>query len=118
MLIQRKTIKFNNSTYYVGVSTYPNKRVCLTIENKKEKHYITINFDELYVNKNHVLLDPIITRNGLLRILKKKRIIKSIYGATNYGHVPIPIAEINLGILKRYDYLGVMEYLDNGGINE
>ena len=83
-----------------------------------ESHDITLNIDNVCLDKNKVCLDPSIKDNGLLKQLKKNRIIKEICGFINYNNKDIPIAIINTGILKQYDYHGIMEYqnkvLQNG----
>ena len=48
-----------------------------------------------------------------MKVLKKTRIIKSVCGITNYGYVPVPVAKVNMGILKQYDFNGVMKHLEN-----
>jgi len=121
MLInRRKKIKFKNVNYNIGVYTYCNGRLRLRLENNKEAHDITFDLKDCYVQKEDILLDPVVTQNGLLKILKKNRIIRRIKGLTNYGYVAIPIAQVNMGILKQYDYDGVMKHLDEiskGGFN-
>lgn len=107
--------------YNIGVYTYYDGRLRLKLENKKESHDITFDLKDCYVKKEDILLDPVVTQNGLLKILKKKRIIKAIKGITYYGYVGIPVAQVNMGILKQYDYVGVMEHLEKqakGGLNE
>lgn len=120
LIYRRKKIKFKNVNYNIGVYTYYNGRLRLRLENKKEAHDITFDLKDCYAQKEDILLDPVVTQNGLLKILKKNRIIRRIKGLTNYGYVAIPIAQVNMGILKQYDYDGVMKHLDEiskGGFN-
>ena len=90
----------------------------LRYESLIESHDITLNIDNVCLDKNKVCLDPSIKDNGLLKQLKKNRIIKEICGFINYNNKDILIAIINTGILKQYDYHGIMEYqnkvLQNG----
>ena len=78
MIIHRKKIKFKNNTYHIGVYTYHNGRIRLKYENNKESHDITINLEDTYLDKGKVFLDPFIKNNGLMKVLRKNRIIKDI----------------------------------------
>jgi hypothetical protein len=91
----------------------------LKIENKTECHDITLDLKDAYLENGHILLDPIVTRNGLMKILKKTRIIRSVCGLMNYGYVPVPVAKVNMGILKQYDLNGVTKHLEtiSKGVN-
>ena len=90
----------------------------MKLENKKENHDITINFDDLFFNKDDVLLDPVVIQNGLLKVLKKNRIIRYVCGSTNYGYTALPIVKLNMGILKQYDYNGVIKYINSRSLSE
>lgn len=111
MIIRRKKIKFNNKSYYIGVYTYHNGRVRLKYEDNKECHDITLDLADAYLDKGKVFLDPFIKNNGLLKVLKKNRIIKDICGVMNYNYVDIPIATLNMGILRQYDNNGVEKHI-------
>lgn len=76
-----------------------------------ECHDITLDLKEIYIDNGKVLLDPCIKHNGILKQLKKMRIIRNICGNINYKNVDIPIATINMGILRKYDYVGVNNHL-------
>ena len=97
----------------VDVSSYKNNRLCLCLINKNERHEVTIDVNDLYLQKGHIFLAPETKDNGILNILKKSRIIKCITGINYYEYVSIPVALLNMGILRKYDYMGVMKYLDN-----
>lgn len=108
MLInKRKKIKLNNKLYNIVVDTYPNNRIWLKYKNKDEEHDLTINLDDTFLDSGHVFLDPTIKTNGILKEIKKKKIIKEICGFLNYQYVDIPIAILNMGILRKYDNAGV-----------
>jgi len=111
MIIRRKKIKLNNNTYHIGVYTYHNGRIRLRYENNKECHDITLNLEDTYLDKGKVFLDPFIKTNGLMKVLRKSRIIRDICGVINYNYVDIPIATLNMGILRQYDSVGVEKHL-------
>lgn len=112
MLInKRKKIKLNNKLYNIAVDTYPNNRIWLKYKNKDEEHDLTINLDDTFLDSGHVFLDPAIKTNGILKEIKKKKIIKEICGFLNYQYVDIPIASVNMGILRKYDNAGVDKHL-------
>lgn len=92
--------------------TYPNKRMCLSLRNKNDIKEITINLNDAYLDKGHIFLDPNVKDNGILKSLKKSRIIKKITGMSYYDYVAIPIVIVNMGILKQYDYKGVIKYME------
>lgn len=108
---QKRKIKINNKLYRIIVDTYPNNRICLKCQNKNEEHDLTINLEDAFINDGHVFLDPKVKNNGMLKELKKKRIIKDICGVINYQYVDIPIATLNMGILRKYDNEGVNKHL-------
>ena len=84
----------------------------LTISNRKEIKEITIDLDDAYLKDGHIFLNPEVKDNGILKVLKKSRIIREIDGTLCYDYTMIPIALTNNGILKTYDYSGVLNYLD------
>lgn len=84
----------------------------LTISNKKQEIEITIDLNDAYLDKGHVFLDPEIKENGILKALKKSRILRQIDGTLCYNYKLIPIALLNNGILRTYDYLGVLEHME------
>ena len=59
-----------------------------------------------------MLIDPFVVQNGLIRVLKKAKVIREIIGITNYGTVEVPVAKINMGKLREFDKLGVKKYLE------
>lgn len=84
----------------------------LTISNRKEIKEITIDLDDAYLKDGHIFLNPEVKDNGIFKALKKSRIIREIDGTLCYDYTMIPIALTNNGILKTYDYSGVLNYLD------
>lgn len=80
---------------------------------------VTINID-VYLDNSHVFINPAIKHNGLLKELKKKRIIKEINDSIFYNNLEIPIATLNMGIIRKYDNKGVNNHFNkvrgkNGG---
>ena len=110
IIYYRKRINYNTKLWYVNVSLYESKRVCLTLSNKKEIKEITIDIKDAYLDKGHIFLDPAVNDNGILKVLKKYRIIKQIDGTICYNYTLVPIALLNTGILRSYDYVGVSKY--------
>ena len=55
-------------------------------------------------------LDPFITKNGFINVLKKYRIIREITGMGFYNYVEVPIAKINMGKLREFDSMGVRKH--------
>lgn len=104
-------IKINNRLYNIIVDTYPNNRIWLKYKNKNEEHDITINLEDAFIDNGHVFLDPKVKTNGILKELRKKRIIKEICGVLNYNYVDVPIAILNMGILRKFDNAGVKKHL-------
>lgn len=80
--------------------------------NKIENNEITINYEKTYLENDKVFLNPKIIKNGFINILKKARIIKEITGIYNIDNSNIPVAILNMGILKSYDKLGVNKYFE------
>ena len=112
MIIDRKKkIKLSKGYYNIIVSTYNNNRIRLSYINNKERHDLTINLEDVYLDDGRVFLDPIVKKDGILKELKKKRIIKDICGVINYNYTDIPIVILNMGILRKYDNAGVNNHL-------
>ena len=112
--IHRKKIKLNDKTFFISVYTYYNNRIHLKYENSVESHDITLNLKDVYIDNDKVLIDPNIEKIGLLKQLKKARIIREICGSFNYNYVEIPVAILNMGILRQYDNIGVSNHLKRG----
>lgn len=112
MIIDRKKkIKLGKGYYNIIVNTYNNNRIRLSYINNKERHDLTINLEDVYLDDGRVFLDPVVKKDGILKELKKKRIIKDICGVINYNYIDIPIATLNMGILRKYDNAGVNNHL-------
>lgn len=122
MIINKKKIKLFNKYYYIKVSTYPNKRLCIKLKNKNEEHNLTLDLKDEYLEQGRVFLDPLIKNNGVLKELIKLRIIRGICSVINYNYVDIPVATLNIGILRKYDNDGVERHFEivngYGGNNE
>ena len=112
MIIYRKKLKWQGKLWNIKVSTYPSKKICLYLINNTTSKQITIDLSDAYLEKGHLFLDPTTKDNGLLQRLKKERIIRTITGLTNYNYNLIPVALVNMGILKKYDNRGVVEHLN------
>lgn len=80
-------------------------------ENKKESKDITLDLKDVYLDKGKVFIDPFIKNNGFLKALRKNRIIRDVCGVINYNYIDIPIATLNMGILRQYDNNGVEKHL-------
>lgn len=86
--------------------------------NKSESHDLTMDLKDSYIEDDKVFLDPFVVKSGFINVLKKTRIIRYITGISYYNYVEVPVAKINMGILRKYDKNGVKNYLDNkGGIS-
>ena len=84
----------------------------LTISNKNQEIEVTADLSDAYLDKGHVFLHPDVKDNGILKALKKSRILKQIDGTLCYDYKLIPVALLNNGILRSYDYSGVLEHLE------
>lgn len=85
---------------------------------KSESHDLTIDLKDSYIEDDKVFLDPFVVKSGFINVFKKTRIIRCITGISYYNYVEVPVAKINMGILRKYDKNGVKNYLDNkGGIS-
>lgn len=109
---KRKKIKYKGKSYSIKVDTYPNDRICINLINKNDIKELTINLKDEYLESGKIFLDPAIKTNGLFKELKRTRIIKDVCGMLNYNYVNVPIATLNMGILRKYDNIGVSNYLD------
>ena len=118
MFIRRRKIKLKDKSYYICVGTYKNNRIRLRYKNASESHDITLDLEDAYIDAGKVILDPAIKNNGLLKMLRKCRIIKDVVGYVNYNYIELPVAILNMGILKRYDYDGVMKHFEKVMSNE
>lgn len=114
----RKKIKVKGKSYYISVYTYYNGRIRLKYENSTESHEITLDLKDIYLDDGKVFLDPEIKNNGILKELKKTRIIREICGFINHNYIDIPIAILNIGILRKFDANGVRKHLKKVAYNE
>lgn len=97
--------------YNISVYSYDNGRIRIKYENQKESHDLTLNLKDVYLEDSKVFLDPFIQKNNLLKDLKKSKIIKEVNQIINYNYIDIPVATLNMGILRRYDSIGVNNYI-------
>lgn len=111
MIIKRKKISIKGKRYNISVLTYPNNRIRLKYENKSDSHDITIDLPDSYIESNKVFLDPAIQHNGVLKALRKNKVVKEIVGWFNYNYIDIPIAVLNMSYIRKYDNDGVDEHL-------
>ena len=81
--------------------------------NKSESHDLTMDLKDSYIEDDKVFLDPFVVKSGFINVLKKTRIIRCITSISYYNYVEVPVAKINMGILRKYDKNGVENYLDN-----
>lgn len=112
MIIRKKQIKFKNKSYHLIVSTYLNGRLKINLENKHENYEVTIDIPDVCLYDGNILLDPAIINSGILNVLKKIKIIKSIVSVINYNYVDIPVATLNMGKLREYDAVGVKNHFE------
>ncbi len=116
---RKRKLKINKKYYNVRIGTYPNNRISVSLVNPKENIEITLNLEDEYIPDGRVFLNPIINKLGILPQLKKLRIIREITGILNYNYVAVPVAILNTGILKKYDSVGMNDYLSKvGGVYE
>lgn len=108
---KRKKIKLNGTYYTVKVDTYANHRIRIQLVGKSNTKDLTIDLQDEYLENGKVFLDPFIKKNSALKDLRKTRIIREICGVLNYNYVDIPIAVLNMGILRKYDNTGVTNHL-------
>ena len=112
MYISKKRIKLFNNYYNIKVGTYDNNRLSIHLINKNEKHNVTLNLKDEYLEEGRVFLDPLIKDNGVLKELIKLKIIREVCSVINYNYVDIPIATLNIGILRKYDNEGVEKHFE------
>lgn len=93
------------------VDTYDNNKIKVSLKNKDNVIDVTINID-VYLDNSHVFINPAIKQNGLLKELKKKRIIKEINNSIFYNNLEIPVATLNMGIIRKYDNKGVNNHFN------
>ena len=93
------------------VDTYDNNKIKVSLKNKDNVIDVTINID-VYLDNSHVFINPVIKQNGFLKELKKKRIIKEINNSIFYNDLEIPIATLNMGIIRKYDNKGVNNHFN------
>lgn len=90
--------------------------MCITLYQKKRKYELSLDLDDAFIQERHIFLNPDVEKNGLLKVLKKYRIIKNIDGVLYYNCNSIPIAMLNTGILRNYDKEGTIDALDKMAI--
>lgn len=83
--------------------------------NRTESHDITINLKDAYLDEDKIFLDPYVVKSNLINALKKSRVIRCITGISYYKNLEIPVAQVNMGILRSYDKFGVKNYINNKG---
>ena len=118
MIITRKKIKLKDKCYFICVDTYKNNRIRIKYKNASECHDINLDIEDVFIDRDKVILDPTLKNNGMLKVLKKCRIIIDIVGYINYNYIDLPVSVLNMGILKRYDYDGVMKHFEKVMNNE
>ena len=64
---KKKKIKLGKGYYNIIVSTYNNNRIRLSYINNKERHDLTINLEDVYLDDDRVFLDPIVKNDGILK---------------------------------------------------
>ena len=109
----KKKLKINNEYYNLKVNTYPNKQLGLCLENNKKKNMITLSVPNIKIGYSIAVINPVIANQGIIRILKKQRIIKNVVSTIDYDNALTPVVKINIGKLKDYDPIGVRNYQDN-----
>lgn len=94
----------------MNVGLYSNNRMNLYLKNKKQNKEITIDIPDLAIGSDLVMIDPNMADNGIIRLLKKNRIIRSVVSTINYNYLTIPLVKMNMGKLKEYDLVGTRNY--------
>lgn len=112
IISKRNKIKIKGKQFNISVLTYNNKRIRLRYENKNEGHDITIDVNDAFIDDGCVFLNPAIEHNGVLKELKKYRIIKEFVGVYNYNYIDLPVAKLNMGILRKFDLKGIEKHFD------
>lgn len=113
-----KNIKINKKNFNIKVKNYNNGRMKLIYTNHDEMYEITLDLPDIYLEDGKVFLDPECKKNGVLKALKKTRIIREICEIFNYNYVDIMVVKVNLGVLRKYDNKGVNEYMRRSVIND
>lgn len=111
----RCKIFFKNQIINIYVETYYNGRIRLMYGTENDKKNITLDLKKIYLTSDKVAINPEIVKNNLFHLLIKEKIIKNIVSSINYKGSEIPICSINLGILRKYDLVGVNKYLKRRG---
>lgn len=108
----KRKIKIKGNHYRINIKTYDNNRICLICSNRNGEYEITINLKDLYLDDGRAFLNPDVKKNGLLKELRKKRIIKEIHGTVYHDSREILIVSFNMGILRSYDNSGMNKHLN------
>lgn len=82
----------------------------LHLKGKRENKEITIDIPDLAICSDLVMIDPIMADNGIIRLLKKNKIIKNVVSTITYNYLTIPLVKMNMGKLKEYDLVGTRHY--------
>lgn len=112
MIIRKRKLKIQNSYYELKASAYPNKQLLLKLENKNQHKILTISVPNMNVGYGVAIINPELANNGIIRILKKHRIIKNVISTIDYGKSLAPLVKVNMGKLREYDVHGVEKYKD------
>lgn len=110
MIIRRKKLKIRNNYYELNVSVYPNKQLALKLESKNQNQVLTISVPKINIGYGIAIINPEMANNGIIRILKKHRIIKNVISTIDYGQSLAPLVKVNMGKLREYDMYGVDNY--------
>lgn len=108
-----RKIKLGNSFYKLCVSIYPDNRMCLKLKNKSNIYEVTQYLPDVEIGTGDILINPTMEELGIIRLLKKHRIIRKVISVINYDYASIPLVKINMGKLKEYDLSGVLAYQEN-----
>lgn len=114
----KKYIKWNKKNYKVKIKLYENNRIKILLTNKNDHIEISTNKPNYYIKYAECFIDINIRDTGLITILKKNKIINNISTyVSDDQDVIFPIAKLNMGILRKYDYAGTIRYMkiNNGG---
>ena len=69
----------------------------------------------MYMEKNEIVIDPILIHNGLFHILIKEKIINDIAGEIDFKGTILPICTLNMNVLRKYDFAGVNIFMKRKG---
>src|SRR5574344_2123551 len=103
IISKRNKIKIKGKQFNISVLSYNNKRIRLRYENKNEGHDITIDVNDAFIDDGCVFLNPAIEHNG---------VIKEFVGVYNYNYIDLPVAKLNMGILRKFDLKGIEKHFD------